>query len=116
MKIILKDIELYGYHGVHEIEKKVGVSFLVNMSLSVNIDQPNISLDQTIDYALVLSILKDEFKQTSSLLESLAIRVADSLKLRFPQLLGISITIMKVGAPIENFQGSVGIEYVKSYS
>lgn len=116
MKIILKDIELYGYHGVHELEKKVGVSFLVNMSMKIDIDQPNISLDETVDYAIVLSILKDEFKLPSSLLESLAIRIAASIKLRFPQLLDICINIMKIGAPIENFQGSVGIEYEKSYS
>lgn len=116
MKIILKDIELYGYHGVHELEKKVGVSFLVNMCMNIDIDQPDISLDETIDYAIVLSILKVEFNQPSSLLESLAIRIAASVKLTFPQLLGISINIMKIGAPIENFLGCVGIEYEKSYS
>lgn len=116
MKIILRDIEMYGYHGVHKLEKKVGVSFLINLSLKIDIDQPNISLDETVDYARVLSILKDEFKQPSSLLESLAIRMAASIKLNFPRLTNISINIMKIGAPIENFQGSVGIEYEKSYS
>jgi dihydroneopterin aldolase len=115
MKIILKDIELYGFHGVHEIERRVGVNFIVEIIMQINIQEKNLQLHDTIDYEEVFSILKTEFAIPTILLESLAIKIAEEIKSRFPQLSSISIKLMKVGAAIDGLQGKVGIEFEKSY-
>ena len=115
MKIILKDIELYGFHGVHEIERIVGVNFMIDIFLEIDIMDNNIQLHDTIDYAEVFLILKNEFKKPTALLENLALNISDAIKLRFPILLNITIKIMKIGAAIDGLQGKVGIEFNKTF-
>ena len=115
MKIILKDIELYGFHGVHELERKVGVNFMVDIVMQIKILEKDLQLHDTIDYAAVFSILKTEFAIPTRLLESLAINISDAIKIQFPKLSSISIKIMKIGAAIDGLQGKVGIEYDKSF-
>jgi dihydroneopterin aldolase len=115
MKIILNDIELYGFHGVHELERKVGVNFIVDITMQINLTEKNLQLHDTIDYAEVFSILKTEFAIPTVLLESLAIKISEAIKNRFPQLLSVSIKLMKIGAAIDGLQGKVGIEFEKSF-
>ncbi len=115
MKIILNNIELYGFHGVHELERIVGVNFMVDIVLQINVKENDIQLHDTIDYAAVFSILKTEFAIPTLLLESLAIKISDAIKAQFPKLSSISIKIMKIGAAIDGLQGKVGIEYDKSF-
>jgi dihydroneopterin aldolase len=115
MKIILKDIDLYGFHGVHELERKVGVNFMVDIVMQIEIMEKDLQLHDTIDYAVVFSILKTEFAIPTLLLESLAIKISEAIKIQFPKLLSISIKIMKIGAAIDGLQGKVGIEYDKSF-
>ena len=61
MQIILKDIVLFGYHGVHPLEKKVGTPFRINIQINLDSSVSVQSLSDTLDYAQVFDILKKEF-------------------------------------------------------
>ena len=71
MNIILKDIKLFGYHGVHPLENKCGTDFIINIVVGMDNRQPIITLTDTIDYAAVFSLVKEVFSTTEQLLESL---------------------------------------------
>jgi dihydroneopterin aldolase len=115
MKILLKDIELYGFHGVHELEKKVGIAFKVDAIIEFNEKDYISDLTDTIDYEIVFSIIKSEFVIKESLLECLAIRIINSIKAKFPFISAISLSIIKKGAYIEGLNGNVGVELTRNF-
>lgn len=111
MNIILKDIKLYGYHGVQEWERLLGTEFLINLNLTL---KPGIEinrLEDTVDYAEVYKILCDEFYKPEALLEVLIIRIKERLFQSFIQITQIQLTIFKTNPPIPGFTGMVGISY-----
>jgi len=116
MKIILNNVELYGYHGIHELEKKVGFNFVVDAYIEFIEKTVIAELHETIDYAAVFSIIKKEFIVTESLLETLIERIAASIKTSFPFISTITLRIIKKGAYIEGMNGNVGVEVTKSYN
>ena len=116
MKIILSNIELFGYHGVHELEKKVGLIFQLDSTIEFIEKESIVEINDTIDYGIVFSIIKKEFQITESLLEPLANRIADSIKTFYPIISSISLRIIKKGAYIQGLKGNVGIEICKVYN
>lgn len=112
MQILLKDILLFAYHGVHPLENKIGTHFKVNLIIEIGEDKV-VELNDTIDYAEVFALLKQEFSKTEKLLEVLADRILDEMALKFKQILHIEIEILKLDPPIPSFQGAVGIKKSK---
>lgn len=112
MQIILKDILLFGYHGVHPLENKVGTNFKIDLLIDM-FDKEIINLHDTIDYAEVFKVLKQEFAVTEKLLEVLADRILNAIFSKFHHILQIEIQIMKVDPPIPSFQGMVGVKKIK---
>lgn len=114
--IELNSIRFFGEHGMYEEEKKVGNEFEVDISIACKSPKKIItSIEQTINYAEVYSIIRKEFAQRRFLLETLAMQVADRLQQQFPQIETLKISIRKLNAPITNFSGYVGITYSTNY-
>ena len=116
MKVFLKDILLYGYHGIHDLERKVGTEFSINIYMDIDVSETTITLDDTIDYSVVFSLLKEEFLIATPLLENLAIRISERIKSVYPLMNKIQVNIIKHNAPIYGLQGQVGIEFEKNYT
>jgi 7,8-dihydroneopterin aldolase/epimerase/oxygenase len=112
-QIILQDIQLFGYHGVHPLEKVTGTQFTVNLIIGINTSSATLTLEDTIDYADVFNILKTEFSQTEDLLENLAVRILTKIFTNFTRALRAEIVILKNNAPISAFQGRVGVQLNK---
>ena len=115
MQIILKDIVLFGYHGVHPLEKKVGTPFRINIQINLDSSVSVQSLSDTLDYAQVFDILKKEFQIIEDLLEVLIERIIASIALLSSNIKTIDISIIKLNAPITGFQGEVGVRKQKQF-
>lgn len=115
LKIHLKDVRLYGYHGVHPLENTVGLEFIIDLQIKMNKSQQILELKDTIDYESVYHLLCTEFTKTEALLENLANRIISKIHHEFPLATSIEISILKSGAPIRNFQGKVGISMSKTF-
>jgi dihydroneopterin aldolase len=110
--IELKGLRFFAHHGLYEEEAKVGNEFEVDVSIVYKAPEAKvISIDQTINYAEVFRIVKDEFGQRKDLLEACALQIADRLQKQFPQIEKLTISIKKLNPPITNFVGSVGVTY-----
>lgn len=114
MEILLKNIELFGLHGVNPLENRVGTGFIVNICIRLNTNKQVESLQDTIDYSVVYAILKSEFEKTEELLEVLAQRIIATISTRFPSLREIDIEILKTNPTIEGFSGMLGIRTKKT--
>jgi dihydroneopterin aldolase len=113
MNIILKDIKLFGYHGVHPLENTCGTEFIVNIIIGVDNKQPIKTLSDTIDYADAYQLMKQVFSATEQLLEVVAEKIFIAIAERFPIAADIEISILKSNPPIDGFMGQVGVQLKK---
>lgn len=115
-KIIIKDLEIFAYHGVLDFEKKNGQPFLVTVELSVDLRNAGITdaLDETVNYALVCEdISKVMTEEKYDLIESAAESIASTILLKYDKVKSIHVTISKPQAPIEMTFDTVCVDIVR---
>lgn len=112
MEIHLKDVIIYGYHGLHAGEEILGGKFKVDLTATYLPQQlPVKEIKQTIDYTVLLFIVKQRMLQPTGLLETLATEIAGEIMEKFSTVIEVVISIIKLNPPIENFEGSVGVTF-----
>lgn len=101
VQIELEDMKFYAWHGVSPQETRVGNTFVVNLLLTAPLEDAVASdnLDDTINYASVYEIVKQQMAIPSKLLEHAAGRIMNELKRNFPQLLAIELKLSKLNPP-----------------
>ncbi|MBN1299362.1 MAG: 2-amino-4-hydroxy-6-hydroxymethyldihydropteridine diphosphokinase [Actinobacteria bacterium] len=116
-EIIIKDLKLYGYHGVKPEEKKEGQHFLFNISLSLakNTFKNDAGLDDdisaTVNYSEVISLVKEiNRKNKYDLLETLCEVIASNIIECFPMVFKVKVRVEKTNPPIKEDIKSVGVE------
>lgn len=109
--IILENLKIYAHHGVLKQETRVGQYFLLN----IKIETDNLGacqtdeLSQTINYAEIFDVVKNEMKIPSKLIENAAWRIINSLKNKFKQIVSIELRLDKLSPPIDAFDGTAGV-------
>ncbi len=114
--IRLNKMTFFAYHGVHEEETVVGTDFEVSVAIAFNAPEKVIALTDTINYVAVYEIVKQYFKIPEKLLETVAQNITEEIYKIDHRITSINITIDKLNAPICNFTGNVGVNYLKSFS
>ena len=112
----LTGLRFFAYHGVHEEEAIVGNEFEVDIFIDHSAPEQVIdSLEDTINYAAVYSLIKEEMQVRQSLLETCVMRITERLHQEFPRIEKIKITLRKLQPPIVNFIGRVVVAYTKAF-
>jgi dihydroneopterin aldolase/2-amino-4-hydroxy-6-hydroxymethyldihydropteridine diphosphokinase len=113
--ITIKDLNLFGYHGVKESEKKDGQNFRFNIEILINKGSflNDDSLGSTVNYSEVIRLVKRINSDTRfNLLETLSQVVAGKIMDISPLIEKVTIKIEKTSPPIKENLESVGTEYV----
>lgn len=113
--IELKRIKFFSFHGLFEEEKATGGEFVVDLSVKFLSDISIQNIDQTIHYALLYALLKEEMSRPRDLLETLAQSLAGKISASFLQIKEIGISIEKTNPPFENFSGAVRVSLVRKF-
>ncbi|MDE5790149.1 MAG: dihydroneopterin aldolase [Muribaculaceae bacterium] len=112
-KIKLTDLRFFSSIGVFEQERKVGNDFIVNLEIRIDASSfEEENLDSSISYAEAYEVVKYIMGREWLLLETVAIKIKETLLARWPFILGGSIDITKVSPPISGINGQCGIEYL----
>lgn len=101
--ITLKGIWGFGYHGVFDHEAKHGQDFFVDLEIHLDLSKASRSdnLADTIDYGALADVVVEEITgERVKLIEKLAGRIADRIKLGHPEIDHIAVTVHKPKAPI----------------
>ena len=81
----LAGLEIFGYHGVNEDERRDGQRFLYDLSLDVGDAGASDRIEDAVDYREVATCVREVSEARAyHLLEALAAAVADALLDRFP--------------------------------
>ncbi len=110
--IFVKGLALHAYHGVLPYESKVGQTFKLDLTLTVDLDAASRSdkLRDTIDYGGLVSFVGETFRaRPYKLIEAAAGSVADAILERYPAITEVAITIHKPHAPIAAAFDDVGV-------
>lgn len=111
-KISINKLRLLCHHGVMEQERKVGNIFEFTIVLDVPSSEKAMQSDNladTINYARVVEIVKNEMRTPCKLIEAAAGKIIAALQKEFPgQIEHGDITISKLAPPISAEMESVG--------
>ncbi len=93
MKVELRGLHVFGYHGAEEAEQRLGQPFLYDVELEVGDRGASDRLDDALDYTQVAQAIRElSTTRRFNLLEALATAVADMLMERFePESLRLRI-------------------------
>ena len=109
MRIELAGIELKGFHGVLDDERREGQRFRFDVTVELA-ESAEDDIDAAVDYPdLVACVREVSDEQAFQLLETLAAAVADELRRRFP-LERVQVRVGKPDLELEGGQAAVVVD------
>lgn len=115
--IRIKRAVFYAYHGVLSEEQSVGGKFEADVDIYTSFRDAaeKDSLKQTVNYDKAYKFMYQlALEQKYHLIETLAIRIADGLLNKFPQIEKVAVRIRKNNPPLGGVVDCVEVEVVKS--
>lgn len=110
--IHLRELRFYAFHGVLPQEKRVGAYFIISLKVKMDVETAATTdeLQDTLSYADLFQIVKEEMMIPSQLLEHVAGRICQHIYQDHSCAQAIDITIEKENAPVgTGAQGLAGI-------
>lgn len=101
--IRIQGIKAFGYHGVLKSENTTGQNFLIDIELYLDLSTAAKSdqVSDTVNYAEVTALVIAEIVgKPVALIEKLAANIADQIKIKFPKVSSVSVTVHKPEAPV----------------
>lgn len=111
-KIFLRQLRFHAFHGVLDQECRVGNDYVINVVAECNFAHAmqTDELEDTVNYAEIYRVVKEEMAVPSKLLEHVAGRIGERLFNEFPSLQSLDISIMKVNPPFGADCEGAGVE------
>ncbi|TFJ92977.1 dihydroneopterin aldolase [Lentibacillus salicampi] len=112
-KILLNQMEFYGYHGLFPEENKLGQRFYVDVELMLDLKTSSRSDDMhhSIDYGEVYNTVRDVVEgEPKHLVEAVAENMSDKLFHSFELLEACKLKVTKPDPPIPGHYQSVAVE------
>ena len=100
--IELKKMIFHSYHGMTEQERIVGNNYRIDLKVFLDLSKAIESdkIEDTINYADVFDLIKEEMTIPSHLLEHVAGRIVQKIKQNYSYISKITIRLAKIKPPI----------------
>ena len=116
LTVHLHNLLFHSNHGVYEGEERIGNSFEVNLDVTYDVSKEDLaSLKYLINYEDLFKIVQKRMQVPTPLLEELANGILHKIKHQYAQVESIRISIFKLKAPMEHFQGKVGVSFFQKF-
>lgn len=116
-QIIIKNLKIFAYHGVHDFEKKDGQDFFVDAIIDVTEMQgfETDEISEVISYSEVVRIIKRVMTENSyNLIEKVAVKIISEIFSSFSEVETVDITVKKPHAPIKEEFEYVAVRFKKA--
>lgn len=117
-KIIIKDLEIFAYHGVYSEEKKLGQKFLLSLELFLDLKKAgkNDNIDATVNYGELCSEISTLFKAKDyNLIETAAEKVSHFILTKYEKTQRVKLLLKKPSAPIPYSVDYAAVEIDRSW-
>ena len=110
----MNNLSFYAYHGCLPEESIIGGNYLVDLNIFTDYiaAAKNDDLALTVNYCSVYEIVKTEMMIRSKLIESVAFRIASSLKKNLSAINRVEVKVTKVTPPVNGDVPSVSVTYI----
>jgi dihydroneopterin aldolase len=100
--IVLREVRFHAFHGVMPQERKVGADFTVSLRVGLDLSRPveSDAVEDTLNYATLYEVVKQEMAVPSQLLEHVAGRIGKAVFSRFPQVESADVVLTKLNPPM----------------
>jgi dihydroneopterin aldolase len=115
-RILVRDLVLYAYHGVHPEEQRLGQRFEVDITCSLDLREAARQdvAGATVSYASLVEIAQEISANTNFfLIETLAETIAGKVLDDYPQIGEVTVQVRKPSAPIPATLGYVAVEITR---
>jgi len=112
-RIIMKNLNFYGYHGAMAEENILGQKFFVDIDLYLDLEKAGNTdcVTNTVHYGEVFDIAKQIVENKRyNLIETLAENIAKEILNQFLLVKEIHVTVKKPGAPVKGIFDYFGVE------
>ena len=112
-KIIIQDLQIYAYHGVHPEEKELGQMFLISAELLTNLGSAAKTdrLSDTVHYGHVCRDIEYVMQSAKfDLIETAAYRIIKAVFENYPVVSSVKVTVKKPWAPMGRHLKYVAVE------
>ncbi|NNK82269.1 MAG: dihydroneopterin aldolase [Flavobacteriaceae bacterium] len=114
--IKLENIRVFAYHGCLNEETKIGSDYRVDLQVKADLKKSAVSdkLQDTVDYVLLNSIVKEEMTVPSKLLETVARRIMKRVFKESEMVKKVSVSVSKINPPIGGDVEMVSIKMIST--
>ena len=102
-KIKIKNLEVFGNHGVFPEENKLGQKFVISCTMDVDTRKAGKTdcLEESVDYGMISHLINKIVKEhTFKLIETLAETIAEEILCASPMIKGVEVEVKKPWAPV----------------
>ena len=98
----LKGMRFHAFHGCLPQERVNGGEYVVDFSVRMDVGRAAQSdeLGDALDYSKVYAIVREQMEIPSNLIESVAGRIAASIRAAFPELPPFTVKLTKLAPPV----------------
>jgi dihydroneopterin aldolase len=109
--IELKKMICHAHHGVTDQEQIVGNTYRIDVKVFLDLSNAIESdrLEDTLDYADILNLIKEEMVIPSQLIEHVAGRIVRKIKEKHPHISKVKLRLAKINPPLEGEIGEAAI-------
>lgn len=111
-RVFVKNIRLHAFHGVMPQERITGNDYLVSVSADCPLAAAaeSDSVDDTLNYAHIYNIVKEEMVLQSNLVEHVAGRIGRRVLAEFPLADNVRVEVVKLNPPMGAACDGAGVE------
>ena len=111
-RVFVKNIRLHAFHGVMPQERITGNDYLVSVSADcpLAVAAESDSVDDTLNYAHIYNIVKEEMALQSNLVEHVAGRIVRRVLAEFPLADNVRVEVVKLNPPMGAACDGAGVE------
>ena len=109
-------MEFHAFHGFLEHEGQLGNTFIVSVGMEIDTELAGKTdeLEDTLNYQLVYTAVKEQMEIPSVLIEHVGQRILDSLFNQFLQIKSLEVKLSKMNPPLGGKVEKVSIELSKA--
>ena len=110
--MFVKNIRLHAFHGVMQQERITGNDYLVSVSADcpLAVAAESDSVDDTLNYAHIYNIVKEEMALQSNLVEHVAGWIGRRVLAEFPFADNVRVEVVKLNPPMGAACDGAGVE------
>ena len=104
-------INIYAFHGCLPEEAKIVNNYIVDVSVTTDFTNAAVSdaLKDTVDYVSINSVVVEEMKVRSKLIEHVGQRIVDRIKSELENITHLRVKVTKISPPVGGGVDNVAI-------